>query len=99
MLTHYTLKSKVWLYPGVAGWHFITLPKKQSTEIRANFGKLKKGWGSIPVQVTLGKTSWRTSIFPEKKSGAYLLPLKSEIRSKENISEGDTITYSIEIKL
>ncbi len=27
---------------------------------------------SIPVRVTVGKTTWETSIFPDKKSQTYL---------------------------
>ena len=30
----YKMQAKVWLYPGPAGWHFVTLPQKQSDEIR-----------------------------------------------------------------
>ncbi|OGG47031.1 hypothetical protein A2671_02145 [Candidatus Kaiserbacteria bacterium RIFCSPHIGHO2_01_FULL_49_13] len=79
----YNLRGKVWLYPGMAGWHFVTLPKKQSKEIKQLFGGLlRRGWSSIPVIVTVGSTSWNTSIFPDKKADAYLLPLKSEVRKK-----------------
>lgn len=93
----YTMRAKVWLYPGPAAWHFLTLRKKQSAEIKKKFGMMKRGWGSLSVQVTLGKTSWKTSIFPDKKSGAYLLPLKSDIRKKENLHSGDTVRFLLEI--
>lgn len=95
--TSYKMKSKVWLWEGPAAWHFITLPKKQGAEIRDIFGRSGHGFGSLPVTVTIGKTSWKTSIFPEKKSGSYLLPLKAEVRKSEGLSEGDTVTFSIEI--
>lgn len=94
----YKMRAKVWLYPGMAGWHFITLPKKQSDDIKRKFGMMKRGWGSLPVIVTIGKTSWKTSIFPDKKVGAYLLPLKMDVRKKENIFAGNTINFSIEIR-
>ncbi len=95
----YKLSSKVWPYPGMGGWHFLFVPKKQSEEIKKNFGVLKKGWGSIPVRVQIRKSEWETSIFPDKKSGVYLLPLKSQIRKKEDIFAEDTVSFSIEIKL
>jgi hypothetical protein len=95
----YKMKAKVWLYSGMAAWHFITLPQKESAKIKEIFGGVKKGWGSIPVQVTIGNTTWKTSIFPDKKTGAYLLPLKADVRKKEKIFEGDTINFIIEIKL
>lgn len=98
MKTRFTMKSKVWFYPGKAGWYFLTLPKKPSQSIRKTFGPLARAWGSLPVIATMGKTSWETSIFPEKKTGAYLLPLKADIRKREKISEGDRITFSVVIR-
>ncbi|MBI5215173.1 MAG: DUF1905 domain-containing protein [Ignavibacteriae bacterium] len=97
--TFYKLKAKVWQYAGVGGWHFVTLPKKQSAEIKATFGDMQKPWGSLPVLATIGNTSWRTSIFPDKKSGAFLLPVKAEVRKKENIVEGVVITITLEIRV
>ena len=94
----YKIKSEVWLYPGMAGWHFLSVPKKDSEDIKKRFGKKQRGWGSLPVVVTLGKTSWKTSIFPDKKSGFYLLPLKADVRKKEGIFSGDKVSFSIEIK-
>lgn len=93
----YTLQGEVWLYPGMAAWHFVTLPKKDSEHIKNEFGAMARGWGSLPVNVTIGNTSWKTSIFPDKKFGAYLLPLKSEVRKRENIVEDDKITFIIEV--
>jgi hypothetical protein len=93
----FNIKSNVWLYPGMAGWHFVTVPKKQSSEIRKLFGDLARGWGSLPVTVAIGKTSWNTSIFPDKKASAYLLPLKANVRKKEHIQAGNTIAFSIAI--
>lgn len=92
-----TVKSKVWLYPGMAGWQFVTIPKKHSKIITETFGAMKRGFGSLPVAVTIGATKWKTSIFPDKKIGAYLLPLKAEVRKKENIKVGDELTLVLEI--
>jgi hypothetical protein len=108
--TH-TIKAKVWLYhmnPSTSGthssgqagaWHFVTLPKKQSAEIKKTYAAMKRGWGSLPVTITVGKTSWKTSIFPDSKAGAYLLPLKALVRKKENIKDGDVITFKLEVRL
>ena len=97
MKKNYKLKSKVWLYPGMAGWHFVSVPKKESKEIKENFKEDARGWGSLPVEVTIGKTTWKTSIFPDKKSDTYVLPLKAEVRKKESIFADDTISFSIKI--
>jgi hypothetical protein len=93
----FKVKAKVWLYPGMAGWQFATIPKKQSQIITQTYGALKKGWGSLPVMVTIGKTKWKTSIFPDKKTSSYLLPLKAEVRKKENIKLGNTLLITLEI--
>lgn len=39
----------------------------------------------------------KTSIFPDSKTNTYLLPLKVQVRKKENIHAGDTINSEIEI--
>jgi hypothetical protein len=91
-------KEKVWLWPGeTAVWHFVYVDKKSSEDIRKKHNKSKRGFGSLQVIATIGKTKWKTSIFPQKKEGTYILPLKLEVRRKEDISEGDVLTYIIEI--
>jgi hypothetical protein len=95
MATTYTLRAKSWIYQGVGAWHFVTLPKKEAAEIKKQYGTKRRGWGSIRVRVTIGKTSWQTSIFPDSKLGSYVLPLKAEVRKKEHILERDTIQFSL----
>src|SRR5688572_8925501 len=97
--SEFKVKAKVWLYQGASAWHFITLPKKESEEIKKSFAGIKRGWGSIPVAVTIGKTMWSTSIFPDAKAGAYLLPIKFNIRKKEGITAGDMVSFSIKINV
>lgn len=93
----YKLQAAVWLYPGLAAWHFLTLPKKESEEIKLRSGPVRRGWGSVRVKVTIGETTWKTSIFPDKKAGAYLLPLKADVRKKEKIKAGDTVNFEVEV--
>jgi hypothetical protein len=93
----YKVRAKIWLYPGAAAWHFVTIPAAQSARIKKTFGAKRRAWGSLPVTVTLGKTRWKTSIFPDKKAGAYLLPLKADIRKKENVSKGDAVSLLLEV--
>ncbi len=95
MSRKYKCRSEVWLYPGMSGWMFASLDKAQSARIKEKHGKQARGFGSIPVEVTLGKTKWKTSIFPDKKSATYLLPLKAVVRRKEGVDKGDHINFSI----
>jgi len=92
------VRASVWLYPGDASaWHFVTLPKRTSAVIRKRFADSARGWGSLPVMVTVGATRWKTSIFPDRKAGAYLLPLKADVRAKEGIGVNDRVALSVEV--
>lgn len=94
----YTMTEKVWLYPSeVANWHFVTLTKKVGQGIKEQFGKNARGFGSLPVEVTVGATTWKTSIFPDKYSGSYILPLKAKVRKLEDIEAGEKVTFSISL--
>lgn len=96
----YTFSGHVWIYPSErASWHFITVPKKESVHITTTYQHKKKGWGSLRVDAHIGNSIWSTSIFPDSKTGTYLLPLKSNIRAKEGIISGDMITCTITIKM
>jgi len=97
--TQHTFKAKVWLYPGEkAAWHFVSVPKALSAKLKKKYGVLTKGWGSLPVEVTIGKTTWKTSVFPDSKSGMYLLPLKAAVRRSEGLFEGDDIKVKLGIR-
>lgn len=94
------MTEKLWLYPGAtASWHFITLTKSIGKEIKENFGKNAKGFGSLPVEVTISKTTWKTSIFPDKYSGSYFLPVKASVRKKEDIFLDDKVKFTIRLLL
>ena len=97
MAARYKVRSKVVPYPGMDAWYFAYLDKKQAEIIRAKHGKAKRGFGSIRVAVTLGKTKWKTSIFPDKHSGSYVLPLKAAVRRAEGVDAGDTVTFTLDI--
>jgi len=95
----YKIKEEVFQYPGMSGWYFVYVSKKESKEIKEKYGEFKRGFGSLPVVVTVGKTSWKTSIFPEKRSRTYFLPLKAAVRKKERIIYGEKLSYSIKINI
>lgn len=95
----YTCRAKIWLYPGeTTAWHFVTLPKDLGTTLKQTYAKNRRGFGSLPVTVTIGATTFDTSIFPDRHSGSYLLPLKASVRRKEELLLDDTITLSFLIR-
>lgn len=90
---------KVWLYPGKAGWHFVTLPQAEAQLIRERFESFARGWGSLPVTATIGGTAWDTSIFPDKQSQSYLLPIKTDVRKTEKIEAEQTIALQLRVRV
>ncbi len=94
----YKVRAKVWLYPGAGGWHFVNLTARQSHEIRVRFADGRRGWGAVPIAVQIGRTAWRTSLFPDKKSATYLFAIKAAVRQQEAIAAGDTVRAIVQIR-
>lgn len=92
----HNIKSRIWEWQGKGAWHFATIAKEDSDEIKKDWIWPRKGFGSIPVNATIGGTSWKTSIFPEK-GGTYLLPIKKLVREEENLKAGDFVEMQIEV--
>lgn len=92
-----TFYARISLFDSPSPWYFVEVPKKESLEIRTMYRSVHRGWGSIPVIAQIGDTSWKTSIFWEKK-GNYLLFVKKEVRVKEKITNGSKVDVLIELK-
>lgn len=96
----YDFETEVWLYTATkAAWHFVSLPVEFSEGIRGLRGPKAPGWGSVRVTATIGGTTWRTSIFPDTRTGAFILPLKGDVRRREHVGAGDRVEVSVEIEL
>ena len=54
-------------------------------------GPVARGFGSLRVDVAIGDTAWRTSIFPSDSAGTYVLPIKKAVRSAQGLQTGDTV--------
>ena len=65
----WTFEAELWASESVASWVFITLPPEVGDDLRLLSGP-PTGFGSVRVEVTLGTTTWRTSVFPER-AGDY----------------------------
>lgn len=81
----------------MTAWYFAYVDRKQADIIKKKHTAKRKGFGSIRVVARVGGSTWKTSIFPDTHSGAYVLPLKKAIRRAEGIDAGDTINFSLEI--
>lgn len=90
-------KGKIIFWRGPSPFFFVTVPAKQSAEIKAISKIATYGWGVIPVHVQIGKTEFTTSLFP--KDGKYLVPLKDAVRKAESLEKGNNVTVRLEVRL
>lgn len=90
----HSFDAELWQWEGDAPWHFLTLPAHVSDDVRAGAGA-PRGFGSVRVQVTVGSSTWATSVFPDSRRGAYLLPVKKAVRLSEGLEPGDVVRVSL----
>jgi hypothetical protein len=77
-------------------WRFARVPEKISAKIKEmQKGRLRRGWGAIYAKAKVKKSEWVTSIFPDRHSATYILPLKKKIRYQENLYDGAEFTFTI----
>jgi hypothetical protein len=74
-------------------WRFIRVPADMADEIRAIAEG--RGFGSVRVRATVGDTSWATSLFPERATDSFLLPVKKSVREAEQLGDGDVVTVGL----
>ncbi len=78
----FALSDKVELFPQKAGWHFIRVPKEHSEATQ-----LFADRGLVAITVTVGETSWKTSLLPIG-DGTHFIALPAKIRKSEKILLG-----------
>lgn len=89
--------GKIWFWAGPAPHHFVTVPAKQCRDLKAILGAVTYGWGMIPVNVRVGNSEWKTSLFP--KDGRYVVPIKASVRRAENLDEDDQVTIQLDVRI
>src|SRR3989338_9186987 len=79
-------------------WRFARVPEDISAKIKEmQRGRLRRGWGAVVARARVGKSEWVTSVFPDRHSATYILPLKKQIRYEENLYDGAEFKFNIEI--
>jgi Domain of unknown function (DUF1905) len=89
--------GEIWYWKGPSPFYFVTVPAAQCLDLKAASKFVTYGWGMIPVKVRIGQTEWKTSLFP--KDELYIVPIKSDIRKAEMLSEGDNVILRLELGL
>lgn len=89
----FDIAGEVFEWRGPAPYYYLAVPDAESQEIQDASSLLTYGWGVIPARVTLGGTTWTTSLFP--KDGRYLVPLKDAVRRAEGVEPGAMVSLRL----
>jgi hypothetical protein len=94
-----TFEGKLWIWDARQDntWTFVSLPADLSDEIRQWSGPRRRGFGSVRVRVTIGRSQWNTSVFPDSASGTYVLPIKRAVRQAEALDVEDVAKLTVEL--
>jgi hypothetical protein len=92
-------EAPVWLWrsEGATSWHFITLPFDTTDAIDDITSDATRGFGSVRVKATIGRTTWATSIFPSKEQMSFILPVKAAVRKAESLAAGSAAQVRLEL--
>jgi len=94
-----TFDAELWVWDARRSetWTFVSVPIELSEDIRELTEGVRGGFGSVRVQATIGGSTWRTSVFPDSKSGCYALPIKRAVRNAEGLEPGAVTSVTIEL--
>ena len=92
-----TFTAELFSWKDDGSWFFVALPEGVSDDIADEQHGPRSGFGAVPVQVTVGETTWTTSVFPDKQRGVYVLPVKKQVREREGLDLG--VRFSLIVSL
>lgn len=88
----YEVQGKVEVFPQKDGWTYVRLPEEYTHRTRGYADR-----GLVAVTVTLGSSRWETSLLP-MGDGTLFIPLKAQVRKRENIGPGDRVTIRFSVR-
>lgn len=97
MSSTFTFTATVWVWQGPSSWYFVSLPADIADEIEDLVEEHTRGFGSVRVMASSKTTMWRTSIFPDKKRGTFILPMKKQVREELGCEEGSRVRISLSV--
>lgn len=71
--------------------------RREAGAIEALAGLATYGRGTIPAKVTLGDTTFKTSLRP--KDGTYVVPFEATVRKAERLELGDQAAVRLVIDI
>lgn len=88
-------EGEIFYWRGPAPYLFVAVPEEPSRDVKGISAMVTYGWGVIPVHARIGKTEWKTSLFP--KEGRYLVPIRKSVQQSENLEVGDNVVIRLEV--
>ncbi|MGE5953567.1 MAG: DUF1905 domain-containing protein [Qipengyuania vulgaris] len=84
-------------------YHLITIAGETAEAIamherlhRLEFGA-RRGFGSVKVAARVGRTQWKTSVFPQSSKTEWVLLVSKEVMRAEDLAEGDNVPLELEL--
>lgn len=97
MTAPHSFTATLWEHQGPAPWFFLSLPLALADEVADTAESRAAAFGSVRVEVSVGSTTWRTSLFPDRARGTYLLPVKKSVRHAEGLEPGDQVSVHLSL--
>ena len=92
----WSFTAPVWRWKE-GSWRFVTLPEDVSDEVDEAVGDATGGFGSVRVEVTVGASVWRTSLFPSSTERAFVLPVKKAVRVAEGLEDDEPAEVTVRL--
>jgi len=84
-----------------ATYHLVSFTGDAAEELaghalmqKLEFGR-RRGFGSVKVTAAVGKTTWKTSVFPQDKQTTWILLVSKKVMKAQNLAPGDQITVRV----
>lgn len=93
-MTQHVFTASLWRWAAKdeeksGAWFFVSLPFEVTDAIDEVSGPAR-GFGSVKVEVTIGASTWRTSVFPSAEEKTFVLPVKKAVRVAEGLADDGT---------
>ena len=96
MSYHFTAAAYLWA-ARTDSWVFVNLPEDVADEVEDAAPEPRRGFGAVRVEVSVGGSTWRTSVFPSKHDDTFVLPLKRAVLKAEGIEVGDEVDVALRL--
>ncbi|MBX7493940.1 DUF1905 domain-containing protein [Qipengyuania sp. 1NDW9] len=84
-------------------YHLVTITGEAAEAVAAHallqrleFGK-QRGFGSVKVMASVGRTIWKTSVFPQREKSGWVLLVSKKVMRAEDLAEGDPVELELEL--